>query len=30
MMIYPRIYDEAVEYRLNPHRYSLEFVSDAD
>ena len=30
MMIYPRIYDEVVEYRLNPHGYCLDFVSDVD
>ena len=30
MIIYSCFYDEAVEYRLNPHEYSLEFVSDAD
>ena len=29
-MIYPRIYDEVVQYRLNPHGYSFEFVSDVD
>ena len=30
MMIYPRIYDEVVQYRLNHHGYCFEFVSDAD
>ena len=30
MMIYPRIYDEVVQYRLNHHGYCCEFVSDAD
>ena len=30
MIIYSCFYDEAVEYRLNPHEYSLEFVSDVD
>ena len=30
MMIYPRIYDEVVQYRLNPHGYCLDFVSDVD
>ena len=30
MIIYSCFDDEAVEYRLNPHEYSLEFVSDVD
>ena len=30
MMIYSRIYDEVVLYRLNPHGYCLEFVSAVD
>ena len=30
MMIYPRIYDEVVQYRLNLHEYCLDFVSDVD
>ena len=30
MMIYPRIYDEVVQYRLNHHGYSFDFVSDVD
>ena len=30
MMIYPCIYDEVAEYRLNPHGYGFDFVSDAD
>ena len=30
VMIYPRIYDEVVQYRLNHHGYCFEFVSDAD
>ena len=30
MMIYPRIYDEVVEYRLNSHGYCFDFVSDVD
>ena len=30
MMIYPRIYDEVVQYRLNHHGYCFEFVSDVD
>ena len=30
MMIYPRIYDEVVQYRLNHHGYCFEIVSDAD
>ena len=30
MMIYSRIYDEVVLYRLNPHGYSFDFVSDVD
>ena len=29
-MIYSRIYDEVVQYRLNPHGYGFDFVSDAD
>ena len=29
-MIYSYFYDEVVEYRLNPHGYSFEFVSDVD
>ena len=30
MMIYSYFYDEVVQYRLNPHGYSFEFVSDVD
>ena len=30
MMIYPYFYDEVVQYRLNPHGYGFEFVSDVD
>ena len=30
MMIYSYFYDEVVQYRLNPHGYCFEFVSDAD
>ena len=30
MMIYSCFYDEVVEYRLNPHGYSFDFVSDVD
>ena len=30
MMIYSCFYDEVVEYRLNHHGYSLDFVSDVD
>ena len=30
MMIYPYFYDEVVEYRLNPHGYSFDFVSAVD
>ena len=30
MMIYSYFYDEVVQYRLHPHGYSLEFVSDVD
>ena len=30
MMIYSCFYDEVVEYRLNPHGYCLDFVSDVD
>ena len=29
-MIYSYSYDEVVEYRLNPHGYSFDFVSDVD
>ena len=29
-MIYSYFYDEVVEYRLNPHGYSFDFVSDVD
>ena len=29
-MIYPYFYDEVVQYRLNPHGYCLDFVSDVD
>ena len=29
-MIYPYFYDEVAEYRLNPHGYCLDFVSDVD
>ena len=29
-MIYSCFYDEVVEYRLNPHGYSFDFVSDVD
>ena len=30
MMIYAYFYDEVVQYRLNPHGYCLDFVSDVD
>ena len=30
MMIYSYFYDEVDEYRLNPHGYSFDFVSDVD
>ena len=30
IVIYSYFYDEVVEYRLNPHGYSFEFVSDVD
>ena len=30
MMIYSCFYDEVVQYRLNPHGYSFDFVSDVD
>ena len=30
MMIYSCFYDEVVQYRLNPHGYSFDFVSAAD
>ena len=30
MMIYSYFYDEVFEYRLNPHGYGFEFVSDVD
>ena len=30
MMIHSCFYDEVVQYRLNPHGYCLEFVSDVD
>ena len=30
MMIYSCFHDEVVEYRLNPHGYSFDFVSDVD
>ena len=30
MMIHSCFYDEVVQYRLNPHGYSLDFVSDVD
>ena len=30
MMIYSYFYDEVVEYRLNPHGYGFDFVSDVD
>ena len=30
MMLYSCFYDEVVEYRLNPHGYSVDFVSDVD
>ena len=29
-MIYSYFYDEVVQYRLNPHEYGFEFVSDVD
>ena len=29
-MIYPYFYDEVVQYRLNPHGHSLDFVSAVD
>ena len=29
-MIYSYFYDKVVQYRLNPHGYSFDFVSDAD
>ena len=30
MMIYSYFHDEVVEYRLNPHGYGFDFVSDVD
>ena len=30
MMIYSCFYDEVAEYRLNPHGYCFDFVSDVD
>ena len=30
MMIYSYFYDEVVQYRLNPHGYCFDFVSDVD
>ena len=30
MVIYPCFYDEVVQYRLYPHGYCFEFVSDVD
>ena len=30
MIIYSCFYDEVVQYRLNPHGYSFDFVSDVD
>ena len=30
MMIYSCFHDEVAEYRLNPHGYSFDFVSDVD
>ena len=30
MMIYSCFFDEVVQYRLNPHGYGFEFVSDVD
>ena len=30
IVIYAYFYDEVVQYRLNPHGYSFEFVSDVD
>ena len=30
MMIYSYFYDEVIEYRLNSHGYSFDFVSDVD
>ena len=30
MMIYPCFDDEVVQYRLNPHGYGLDFVSDVE
>ena len=30
MIIYSCFYDEVVQYRLNPHGYGFEFVSDVD
>ena len=30
MMIYSYFHDKVVEYRLNPHGYCFEFVSDVD
>ena len=30
MMIYSYFYDEVVQYRLNPHGYGFDFVSDVD
>ena len=30
MMVYPYFFDEVVQYRLNPHGYGFEFVSDVD
>ena len=29
-IIYAYFYDEMVQYRLNPHGYCFDFVSDAD
>ena len=29
-MIYSYFYDEVAEYRLNPHGYCFDFVSDVD
>ena len=29
-MIYSYFYDEVVQYRLNPHGYGFDFVSDVD
>ena len=30
MMIHSCFYDEVVQYRLNPHGYCFDFVSDVD